>query len=1287
MKKHAHILIILLVISFGILTGTADTADAATIASGTSGTCTWTIDSDYTLTVSAGTMKDWEDYYPPWVQYASEIRSVKTTGKVVLLSGSYLFYGCKLLEELDLSNFDTSRVKEMHYMFNGCSALKSLDLSGFNTSNATDMEAMFLNCKSLTSINMSGWNTQNVNNMWRMFNGCESLTKIDVSSFNTSKVTSMDSMFLCCKSLTSLDLSGFDTGNVINMNSMFYECGALKSLNLSGFNTSNVTDMSCMFENCKSLTSINMSGWNTQNVKDMSYMFRGCESLPRIDVSGFNTGSVTTMEGMFHCCDALISLDLSGFDTSNVTNMSSMINCYVLTSVNVSGFNTKKVKDMNHMFQGCWSLKSLDLSSFDTRNAEDMTEMFYGGEALQRLRLGIWSYGSITDDSKKPVFPIIMRDVATGLDYDAGEIVPEESHRTYKSISPENRTFKYYKTKGLYLRQEGFKSFGQTRELLNEQMDEKQSGPIPGIIKTYLNDGSAVQASSDYVPQGLCKFGDYYLVTSYEKAEKPKHSVIYVLDSSWNVVTTVTVGNYKFHNGGIAYDAKGDVIWLCGNTRPSYDGKPFVYGMHGSKLRDAISTRAECVHLDSFDTGNVYVNNKPSCLNYYNGRLWVGTCASSGSGEIIGYKTSGEKLDKNNRVSIVGVDAHMNGFTMGDNNELYASYSTGRNKMCYSIITRYKMLGSNVLGSLIILSDKRTVSVPRMNEEIMLDGKKLYVLYESGAKYYHDACLLTDRVTSLPTSLWDSGIFKRSVESNAMLGEQKSSAETIYPESSRYVNFSYQSSEGAEEINNTERSFAFTPDATGMYTISISGLTSNGDGNAYVTCEVTDEENYIGYASTAEYNYNEDDQNEEEMETLPFALNNSAECSLLLSEGHTYTITCTTNSMSPFDYEAYEAEESDRSYSGSYSLTVSGADSSVDDYSTDTSDGETVSMMTKEGEAASFHFVPEESGAYRVQCESGGALGDMIILKNMEEKISFNGEYCELEAGQDYYFIPSLSESDGVSSECEISMTITQYKQTEIAEGEKVPVSGDTILNYAAPESGKFVIHVTDGTVFNISVYDADNQMIATGDEKVVFEANANAPYRIECTGSEGDVHLSIEPYHPEMNDVEISNIKDRTYTGKSLTQSPVLMYDGESLMQGTDYTVTYKNNKKVGKATMTFTGKGDYTGTVTASFNINPKGTKLSKVTKAKKAATVKWKKQAAKMSASRIKGYQIQLATDSQFTENKKDVKVKGYSKTSKKVTKLKAGKKYYVRIRTYMKAGGATYYSTWSKTKSVK
>ena len=170
----------------------------------------------------------------------------------------------------------------------------------------------------------------------------------------------------------------------------------------------------------------------------------------------------------------------------------------------------------------------------------------------------------------------------------------------------------------------------------------------------------------------------------------------------------------------------------------------------------------------------------------------------------------------------------------------------------------------------------------------------------------------------------------------------------------------------------------------------------------------------------------------------------------------------------------------------------------------------------------------------------------------------------------------------------------------------------------------------------------------------------------------------------PKVNTVKLGKTS-YTYTGKEIKPA-VTLSTADGPLNKDYYTVTYKNNKNVGKASAVVTLKGNYSGSKTVSFVINPKGTSLSKVTKAKKAATVKWKKQSAKMSSSRITGYQILLATNSKFTKNKKTVTVKGYKNVSKKVKKLKGGKKYYVKVRTYKTVGGTKYYSTWSKVKTV-
>lgn len=72
-----------------------------------------------------------------------------------------------------------------------------------------------------------------------------------------------------------------------------------------------------------------------------------------------------------------------------------------------------------------------------------------------------------------------------------------------------------------------------------------------------------------------------------------------------------------------------------------------------------------------------------------------------------------------------------------------------------------------------------------------------------------------------------------------------------------------------------------------------------------------------------------------------------------------------------------------------------------------------------------------------------------------------------------------------------------------------------------------------------------------------------------------------------------------------------------------------------------------------------------------------IKWKKKSS------ITGYQIQYSTNSKFKKGNKSIKIKSAKTVSKKITKLKAAKKYYVRIRTYK----GKKYSKWSKVKSIK
>ena len=93
---------------------------------------------------------------------------------------NYMFWGCKSLRNINLSNFNSQFVTNMSYMFSGCKSLTNINLSNFNTQNVTNMSGMFYRCESLKNINLSNFNTQNVTNMNYMFIGCKSIRKENV---------------------------------------------------------------------------------------------------------------------------------------------------------------------------------------------------------------------------------------------------------------------------------------------------------------------------------------------------------------------------------------------------------------------------------------------------------------------------------------------------------------------------------------------------------------------------------------------------------------------------------------------------------------------------------------------------------------------------------------------------------------------------------------------------------------------------------------------------------------------------------------------------------------------------------------------------------------------------------------------------------------------------------------------------------------------------------------------------------------------------------------------------
>lgn len=153
-------------------------------------------------------------------------------------------------------------------------------------------------------------------------------------------------------------------------------------------------------------------------------------------------------------------------------------------------------------------------------------------------------------------------------------------------------------------------------------------------------------------------------------------------------------------------------------------------------------------------------------------------------------------------------------------------------------------------------------------------------------------------------------------------------------------------------------------------------------------------------------------------------------------------------------------------------------------------------------------------------------------------------------------------------------------------------------------------------------------------------------------------------------------------YNGKVRKPTITVKNNAGTKVSNTYYTVSYSpaGCKNVGTYKVTIKFKGRYSGSVTKTYQIIPKGTTISSLTKGSKNFTVKWKKQATQTT-----GYQVQYAKNKSFT----NAKLKTYSGTkivSKKVTGLAAKTKYFVRVRTYKTVNGKKIYSNWSGYKTV-
>lgn len=158
--------------------------------------------------------------------YVTEANNIDLT-TITIASLSNLFASCPNLKKASFKS--ANNITDMSSMFAGCRVLEEIDLSDVDASNVTNMNSMFYMCQKLTAI--SQLNTSKVTNMYRMFYACTLLE--DLPLLDTNKVTNWEQAFYYCEALTNESLN-----NILQMciNAISYK--GTKTLAYLGFNSS-----------------------------------------------------------------------------------------------------------------------------------------------------------------------------------------------------------------------------------------------------------------------------------------------------------------------------------------------------------------------------------------------------------------------------------------------------------------------------------------------------------------------------------------------------------------------------------------------------------------------------------------------------------------------------------------------------------------------------------------------------------------------------------------------------------------------------------------------------------------------------------------------------------------------------------------------------------------------------------------------------------------------------------------------------------------------------------------
>ena len=173
----------------------------------------------------------------------------------------------------------------------------------------------------------------------------------------------------------------------------------------------------------------------------------------------------------------------------------------------------------------------------------------------------------------------------------------------------------------------------------------------------------------------------------------------------------------------------------------------------------------------------------------------------------------------------------------------------------------------------------------------------------------------------------------------------------------------------------------------------------------------------------------------------------------------------------------------------------------------------------------------------------------------------------------------TVGDESDLTASCEVSVSGKQTSEVpiDISAVEVLAINNQTYTGSAITPS--------------VTVKDGDTILVKDTDYTVSYSNNVNAgTATVTITGKgnySGTKEVTFTIVSKSFADATVEDIVNQTYTGSAITPSVTVKDGNKTLVKDTDYTVSYSNNVNAGTATVTITGKGNYSGTKEVTFTI----------------------------------------------------------------------------------------------------